>query len=318
MKMPRSVVLAGMAAALVPPPARAQALTPMLVGNTGSDADVPILYGIQSGLFRRAGLDVTAQRVTAGAVAVSAVLGGAMQIAGVNLISASAAYLKGIPLQAIVPGGLYDGTTEFSAAIVKKDAPFRTGRDLNGRTAGVASVGDLNAVTLFSWIDKHGGDSKTVKQVEVPYSVAAAALEEGRIDVCTTLQPFLSQAVASGKARIFADVYGAIAPRFVFTAWAATATWTAANPEATRSFARAVRESMIYCNAHHTETATLLSQATGVDVGQILRGGRDTFAARYLDAKDYQPLIDAAATYGAIGRRFDGAELISPAVRGLA
>lgn len=311
--MRRSTVITALAAAaLAPRPGRAQGLTTVLVSMTSSDAETPIVYGITSGLFRRAGLNVVQQPSASGAAAMAAVLGGALHLAGSNLLTLSQAHLKGVPFEAVAPGGLYNGTAEFTAAIVKKDAPFQTGRDLNGRTAGVASVGDLNAITLMSWIDQHGGDSKTIKQVEMPYSLVAAALDDSRIDISTILQPFLSQAIASGKARVFAKAYDAIAPRFVFTAWIASASWTAANADVVRRFARAIRESEIYCNTHHTETAPLLAELAHVDVQQVLRGGRDTFAARYLDAKDFQPLIDAAARYGAIDHRFDGTELISP------
>jgi hypothetical protein len=52
-------------------------------------------------------------------------------------------------------------------------------------------------------------------------------------------------------------------------------------------------------------------------VQTILRGGRDTFATTFADARDLQPLIDAAAKYGAIERTFNAAELISPVLRGL-
>lgn len=313
----RSTVLGGMAAVLAPLRVRAQALTPVTISMTNSDAEIPIVYAVKNGLFRRAGLDVVQVPAASGAAATAAVLGGALTITGTNLVTLAAAHVKGIPLEILATGGVFNNTTEFVAAIVKKDAPFQTARDLNGKVVGVASVGDLNAIAIMSWLDQHGGDAKSVRQVELPYSLAAAALDDGRIDIETVVQPFLSQAIASGKVRIFANVYGAIAPRFCFAVWATTASWAAANPEAARSFARVVRESEIYCNAHRAETAPLLAQLAGVDVAQVLRGGRNTFAAAFADPKDLQPLVDAAFKYGAIARNFDVAELISPAVRGL-
>jgi ABC-type nitrate/sulfonate/bicarbonate transport system substrate-binding protein len=233
------------------------------------------------------------------------------------MVSMAQAYLKGVPLVMVAPGGLYNGTSEFVAAVAKAANPIRTGRDLNNKIIGVASVGDLNAVAFLAWVDSNGGDSKTIKQVEIPYSAIAAALDENRIEVGTLLQPMLSQAVDSGKVRVFAKSYDAIAPRFLITAWVTTKAFSDTNPELVRRFARVMRESEIYCNSHRAETAPLLADLSGVALPQILKGGRDTFAANFLDPKDVQPLIDAAVKYGALERRFDAAEMFSPAVRSL-
>jgi NitT/TauT family transport system substrate-binding protein len=315
----RRAALAAVGAALLAParPLGAQSALILVVGATATDDTTPILYGQQVGLFRRAGLTIDLQKVPSGAASLAAVLGGTLQIGGTNVLSIIQAHLKNVPLEILAPGGLYAGTTEFVAAVVKTSAAYARGRDLNGKVIGVASIGDLNAIAFLSWMDQDGGDAKSVKQVEVPYPLVAAALDEGRIEAGTLIQPILSQAVASGKARIFANTYRAIAPRFVFTAWTTTASWAAANADAARRFARTMREAETYCNTHRAETAPLLAAFSGVDVQQVLRGGRDTFAAAFPDPKDLQPLIDSAAKYGTIERRFDALELISPAVRGM-
>lgn len=316
--MMRSFVAVLVAVLLLPiSGAGAQNLTTLTIGSTSTDDATPILYGIQSGLFRRAGINIDIQKVTSGASGMAAVAGGSLSISGTNSLSMIQAHLKGVPLVMTAPGGLYNATTEFVAAVAKTTNPIRTGRDLNNKVLGVASVGDLNAIALMAWIDTNGGDSKTVKQVEVPYSAIPAALEENRIEVGTLLQPILSAAVDSGRVRIFAKTYDAIAPRFLITAWVTTSAFANANADVIRRFARVMRESEIYCNSHRAETAPMLAAFSGVEPQQVLKGGRDTFAANFLDAKDVQPLIDSAFKYGVIERRFDAAEMFSPVVRGL-
>jgi NitT/TauT family transport system substrate-binding protein len=316
--MMRSFVAVLVAVLLLPiSGAGAQNLTTLTIGSTSTDDATPILYGIQSGLFRRAGINIDIQKVTSGASGMAAVAGGSLSISGTNSLSMIQAHLKGVPLVMTAPGGLYNATTEFVAAVAKTTNPIRTGRDLNNKVLGVASVGDLNAIALMAWIDTNGGDSKTVKQVEVPYSAIPAALEENRIEVGTLLQPILSAAVDSGRVRIFAKTYDAIAPRFLITAWVTTSAFANANADVIRRFARVMRESEIYCNSHRAETAPMLAAFSGIEPQQVLKGGRDTFAANFLDAKDVQPLIDSAFKYGVIERRFDAAEMFSPVVRGL-
>jgi hypothetical protein len=76
-----------------------------------------------------------------------------------------------------------------------------------------------------------------------------------------------------------------------------------------------MKRAAVYANAHQDEMAPLVAGWSGVDVQTIQRGGRDTFATGDLDAREIQPVIDAALKYKAIDRRFDAAEVIAPAVR---
>ena len=277
----------------------AQSPLNLTIGVSASDDTTPLLYAVQSGLFRRAGINAELQHVTSGAAGIAAVVGGSLSFSGTNTISMAQAHLRGFPLTMTAPSSLYNGTSEYIAPVVKTSNPIRTGRDLNNKIFGTASVGDLSAVALMAWIDSNGGDSKTVKQVEVPYPTIAAALDEGRIEVGTLIQPFLSAAVNSGKVRVFAKSYDAIAPRFVITGWVTSKAFSDANPDVVRRFARVVREAQVYCNTHKSETAPLLATLSGVDVQQILKGGRDTWAANFLDPKDFAVDYDAVK-YGAL------------------
>ena len=220
--------------------AGAQELPTITVGLTPSDDATPALYAAHAGLFRRAGLNVELQKAPNGAAGTAAVIGGTYQFADTNLLTVITGHIKGVPVELAAPGIVYNSTTEWVAGVVRADSKVTTGRDLNGRTIGVASIGDQNAIAITSWIDQHGGDSHTVKMVEIPYSLTAAALEEGRIDASVLLQPFLSPAVAGGKIRIFAKVFDAISARFQMTAWITNANWAAANPDVVRRFARVI------------------------------------------------------------------------------
>lgn len=313
--------LVAMLAALVlllPPAARTQELTTVVAGGSLADDTVALWYAISAGLFRRAGLNVEYQRTPTGAVATLGAIAGTFNVAVTNSLSLLQAHARGVPLEYIAPSGVYNSTTEFLAAVVRKDSPLQTGRDLNGKLVGTGSVRDLNAVALMSWMDQHGGDSKSVRTVEIPLSATQVALEEGRVDVATLYQPFLASALSADKIRVFAKTYDAIAPRFVLAVWVSNPAYTSANPTVIRRFAQVIREAEIWCNTHRTESAALVAQNTGIDVNVILKGGRDTFAATFAAPGDLQPLIDAAAKYGAIERSFNAAELISPVVRGLA
>jgi ABC-type nitrate/sulfonate/bicarbonate transport system substrate-binding protein len=75
---------------------------------------------------------------------------------------------------------------------------------------------------------------------------------------------------------------------------------------------RALREAVLYANAHQRDTAELLAAFTGVDAKLIARTQRMVHA-EYLDARQIQPLVDASVKYGLIERGFNAQEFVSPA-----
>ena len=80
---------------------------------------------------------------------------------------------------------------------------------------------------------------------------------------------------------------------------------------------RVLREAQIYCNAHRPEADAIMVQNSSADLDALLRGGHETFFEPFADPKELQPLVDAAAKYGAIDKRFEAVEVLSPVVRGL-
>ena len=303
--------------ALLPVRGESQALPKIVIGETPTDDAAAVLIGVQAGIFRRAGIDLDVQKSPSGAATAAALAGGTYQIGSVSAISAVTAIAKGVPLVMVAPGGVYNSTTDFVATVVKKDSPIQTGRDFNGRTIGSVSLQDLNTVAILNWIDQHGGDLKSVKVVEIPYAALLPALDEGRIDAVTLIQPGLAQGLATGKVRIFAKTYDAIATRFYITTFLARADWAAANPDLVRRFATAMRDAEIYANAHKAESAALVAPFAGIELDVISKGGRDTFAGTYMDPKGVQPVIDSAVKYKLLDKPLDANDMIAPAVRGM-
>lgn len=308
----------GLAAfAMLPLRGETQTLPTIAAGITATDDAAAALYGVESGLFRRAGLDVELQTVPSGAASLAALSGGTLQVGSSSAIAVVTSIAKGLPFEVIAPGGLYDSTTDFVATVVKKDSPIRTGSDFDGRTIASVSLQDLNMVAMLNWIEQHGGDPKTIKAIEVPYPALVPALEDGRIDATTLIQPGLSQGLAGGNIRIFAKTYDAISPHFYITMWLVRKDWAAANPDLVRRFASAIREAAAYANAHRSETAALVAPRAGIPLDVMLKGGRDTFATGPVDPREIQPVIDAAVKYKIIDQRLDASAMIAPEVRGL-
>jgi NitT/TauT family transport system substrate-binding protein len=312
MNVTRSQFIAlGAAPTAVPQIARAQGLTTIQVATLANDTSTASLYAARAGLFRRVGLDVDLQPVRSGAAATAAVAGGSLQLGFSSLVTLIEAHARGVPFTLIAPGGLYTSDIPYAVFIVRKDAPFKTAADLNGKTIATQALKDLNNVAMLAWMDQNGGDSKSLKFVELPLSASAAAIAEGRVDGANSGEPYLTTALEDGKIRTFTQIFDAIAKRFLIAAYFTTTEYATRNRDVVARFARAVHDASLYCNGHRADTVAMVSAFSGIDAKIVGKMARVRFAD-YLSTRDIQPLIDIAARYKTIEGTFDAQAMIWP------
>ena len=221
------------------------------------------------------------------------------------------AHARNIPLQYLAPAGLTTPTQGLSKALVLKDSPLQSARDLDGKTIASPALHDINSAILFAWIDKNGGDSKSVHEVEVPSSAGLPFLEDHRADVVMLVEPGASQALASGKVREFANPYSALGTPVIAAGFAVLAPAVAANRDVYARFAQALHEASMFANAHPDETADVVASFTGTTADVVRRSTRNTYPDA-LEGRALQPLIDICAKYGLIDKAFPATEIISP------
>lgn len=308
--MQRSAFLAsGAALTLCARVVAAQPLTSIRIASAPDEDVVGALWGVESGAFRKAGLDVTVQKANSGAAVAAAVVGGSIDIGKSSLVSLITAHVKGLPFVLVAPAGVYDINAPTVGMVVGKDSTAKTAADLNGKILSASSLGDQNSIAMQGWIDQHGGDSKTVKFVELPSAAAPDALAAGRVDAATLGNPILTEALGSGKCRLFAHPFDAIAPHFIFAAYFCTADFAEKNRETVLRFRRTLLQSAAYADKHPSETVGVVAKFTGISPGVIASMTR-TLAGTSLDPKLVQPLIDIAARYKAIPAPFEARTLI--------
>jgi NitT/TauT family transport system substrate-binding protein len=290
----------------------AEGSTPLRAASSGDDDATPFLYAVDRGLFRQAGIDAHLDRAASGSAVAAGVVGGAYDVGKSSLVALITAHAHGVPVTLVAPAGEYDQRAPVAGLLVKSDGPIHTAADLNGKIVAVSSLNDLYAISTRAWVDKHGGDSRTLRLIELPISAVPEALEQGRIDAGNVLEPHLRFATQSGKARVLAHPFDAIAPQFLYSAWFTMKDTATKNRVLLERVARVIHDAAVYANGHHGETAAALAAFTKVDPQVIATSTRST-AGTVLDPKEIQPVIDAAASYKAIPAPFDARELIDPA-----
>lgn len=222
------------------------------------------------------------------------------------MISLLAARNRGLPFVLIAPSGIYTAENPRVALVVAKSSPFKSGQDLNGKVLGVPSLNDLNAIAMQAWIDKNGGDSSTIKFVEVGPTEIPAALAEHRIDAGFVAEPQITQAKATS--RVFAKAYDVLGDGFMIAGYFTTRQWAEAHPDLLHKFQAAMRETAAWANANPDKSADILAKYTKLNPAIVRASVRAKFGLS-LSPAQIEPTIDLAAHYKLL-QPFPAADLI--------
>jgi NitT/TauT family transport system substrate-binding protein len=287
--------------------ANAQTNQVIHVGIAPFEAQAGAYYAQDLGLFKRAHLDVDVQQFGGGSVVAAAIVGGSLDIGVTQPFVIASARRRGIPFVFIAPAYMYDTNIDppYTALVVAYDSSIHSGRDLNGRTLAETAARSLDEVSMSAWIDQHGGDSRTVKFVELAQSLKADAIAAGRVDAAEIGEPELSRALASKKIRILGKSYDAISKRFMPIGWFTTEDWASKNPDAVRKFAAAINEAAAWAVKNPEAAANVQRKYFKIDYDRA-----HEYHVRTLDPALIQPLLDAGLKYKILDRPMDARELI--------
>jgi NitT/TauT family transport system substrate-binding protein len=295
----------GLALALGPRGARAA--DAIRVATIPIDAGAEVFFATDMGFFKDAGIDMTIQPIPNGAAIASAVASNAVDIGFSNLISIGEAYKRNVPFTVIAPGSLWSINAPTTVLMVPKDSPLQTARDLNGKTLGVNGLKNIVQYGPQAWIDKNGGDSSTVRFVELTFPQTVEALKAHRIDAGMVAEPFVT--AAKNDARILAPALDAVAPRLLIGCWFTTKAWASANTALVARFAQAIAKTAVWANGHQAQSAPILAKYSNMDPASVRGMLRVVYASRF-DTTEMQPVIDVAARYGGLAATFPVGDLI--------
>jgi NitT/TauT family transport system substrate-binding protein len=299
--MKRAQLLAGLSAAtcleMSSGRASAQDLPTLKISTTPVDSSAEPYYAVDGGFAKAAGLNVELVPSQNGAAIAAAVASGAVDIGNGNLVSVAIAHAKGIPFVLIAPGGLYSAKTPSTQLFVPKSSSARSGRDFQGKTVAINTLGGLPHYAAQAWIDKTGGHADATKFIEMGSADMLVALQQNRIDAAALVEPFVSSARA--VATSIAPFFDAVAPAFLITAHFTTLEWARSHPDLVRRFREAVAKTAAWANTNHDQTGEILVKYAKLNPDTIRTMLRTVFAER-IDAAQIQPVIDLTAKYGGI------------------
>jgi NitT/TauT family transport system substrate-binding protein len=287
--------------------AGAQSPTVVKIGVLPAEVAAEAFYGLDMGFFRKAGLDVQLQFFSNGGAIAAAVAGGALDLGLSDLMSVVNAHVHDVPFTYLAPGLQHSVAAPSFAIVVPRDSPVRGPKDLQG-PFGVSGLNNIAQISVQGWVDRNGGNAKAVRFVEVPTGAVVAELEQGALQAATANEPWLTAAIEAGDRVIYMDK-NPIAPAFMLSGWVVTRDWLTRNPGTAAKLIAAMRETAVWANHNRDLSAPILAKYAKIPLEKIARFHRGTFGESF-NLGLIQPVIDAAATYGAIPRGFPAAEIV--------
>ena len=294
--------------------ADAQAASPEIeVAGIPNDTGALMFYAADLGLYEKAGLRVKVTSLNNSGSIAPAIASGTIQFGSFPVTVAALARDKGLPLVMIAPSGLYLSTSPIAGLLVAKNSEIRTAADLNGKTIATRDLSNMSYFAAKQWMDKNGGDSKTIRWLEIPDTNDVAAIAAGRIEAASVSEPALDDALRSGTVRSLAPVYDAIGKRFLIAGYYTSTDFAVSHADVVRKFAAAIGAAARWANDNRAQSALILQKYAGAPV--LPGSTRVTYAER-LQATDVQPILDVLQNYGLLKIPMQAKDLFSPVALG--
>jgi NitT/TauT family transport system substrate-binding protein len=284
--------------AAIPRIARAQQAVSLELGAMPTDGSAEAVYATDQGFFKAGGLDTKLTIMTNTASLAAADSGRSLEIGFGSIVPLAEARARGINFKVIWPAATFVGPPSPNLILVAKTSPVQKAADLNGKTIAVNGLRDLTQYEVQAWVDKNGGDVKSIKLVEIPFSEMSTALVSGRVDAAILAEPFLT--AAKNDTRAIGDANVAIAQRFAITCWFAMEDWLAQNAEVAHRFAAVMAHTARWANTHRTDTAAILSRISKIPPDVTTAMTRSFYGETRPDPALFQPVINVASKYGTL------------------
>jgi NitT/TauT family transport system substrate-binding protein len=226
----------------------------------------------------------------------AALAGGSVDLGVIDMISAASAIAKGIPLQLIAGSGLYRSNQPWQVITVAKDSPFRTARDLEGRTIAMVSIAGLALASTRGWLRQNGADPAKVNFVEFQQPAMAAALTRKTFDAAFIGEPFVTfDKNGANEMRVIGHPLDCIGDGYLVSCWFSTRSWLEQNRDRKDRIVSAIYDTARWANAHQAQTLAILARTASINP-DLLRGMVRVDYATATTPATLQPMLNIGFT----------------------
>ena len=313
---------AGAAATLKAPAVFAASnMTKMRVGALPLVDFAPLYAAQTKGFFKAQRLDVTLTPSPGGAPGFTALASGDLQTCVSALVGQLVVADRGLIFPLVACGAAVGkGPPEDEAAlIIPKGSEMTTGKQWNHKRIGINLIGSIASLAVRLWVDRNGGDSSTLKFVEIPFPQMNDALLNNRVDAIQQNEPFVSQLVQGhpDKVELLKWVFSAVFPNQLLAGLYASQDYIKNNRSTVEAFNHAYVQGVDWVNGHlkKPEFYELVSGYSKLEVSRLQHLMGWPLFVKKVPKGTYPNLSKEMLHYKMISKAPAPDELMFPAVR---
>ena len=243
-----------------------------------SFAFIPLDVGLQSGIFKKHGLNVEITAFGGGARLQQAMAADSIDV-GLGSGPEMAYIEKGSPVRAVA---MVVGPPIYLVLLVRPDSPIKSVADLKGRKVNVSSVRSLTGWLVGELSRQQGWGPRGIELVNFsPSRTAIAIMKTGQIDGMVTDMTFALRAEQNREGKILAR-FGDVVKDFHTNVVFATDRLIEKRPQSVRKFLLSWFETIAFMRANKEATVKVAMEVLGLDES-IARAAYDSLMSMFSD-----------------------------------
>ncbi len=187
--------------------------TPTIVrfASVGGITDAPLYFAEEYGFFEKAGLKIEMQRMNSAPNLLTALATGQLDVAGISITPGLySSVQQGVQIRIVGDKQSLSPGVSATRLVIRADLAKPTEREnmqtLKGKTVAVSAKASSVYMLLAKLLKKYNMKLSDIHVVELAYPNMLPALISKAIDGAIDLEPFLSQAMQAGEAKVVSDL----------------------------------------------------------------------------------------------------------------
>jgi NitT/TauT family transport system substrate-binding protein len=298
------------------------------IGLVPINAAGAVQYAIDSGMFRKNGINVTeVVPFPAPPPSIAALAAGAVQFTYAPSIAIINAYANaGMALKVVAPADGYDLPTltkaktnatiasqlDDTGVCVSKTSGINTWKDLEGKTISVPARKTQGEVTIANAVKNAGGNPATINWVTLGFPQVVDSVASGKVAGGFTVEPFTTACSTAGLKNLGAPGVAFFTNESAIGMWVTTAAYASANPAAVLAFQKSIAEANAFAmasKANMTKVLTASTKITGSTLAQALAANPPYYPATVVKI-DIQNPASKMLSMGYLTKPLDTAGLL--------